>query len=196
MVKDNREVEIKVAIPDIKAFEKKVMALNPRVIAEVLERTIRFDNAAGDLEKKGVFVRVRSGLKNIWTVKKKIEEAGQIDRYFQRHEWEVEIGDLEMVSQMLKALGFDQEFIMEKYRKRFILPDAEITIDRLPFGLYAEIEADRDKIDDLSKKLGLDSLERITVTYWHLHDEYNKTHGLSERNIVFSDGTAQDQVTI
>lgn len=192
MAKDNKEIEIKVAIVDIAAFENRVLALNPRVIDEVLERTIRFDNDAGDLEKKGIFVRVRSGLKNIWTVKKKIKDASETDKYFQRNEWEVEVSDLETVRQMLKVLGFGQEYIMEKYRKRFILPDAEITIDRLPFGVYAEVEADKDRIDDLSKTLGLDSLKRITVTYWHLHDEYNKTHGLSERNIVFSDNTGKD----
>ena len=187
MAKDNREIEIKVAVSNIEAFEKKVMALDPQVIAEVLERTIRFDNDTGDLEKKGIFVRVRSGSKNIWTVKKKIKDAGEADKYFQRNEWEVEISDLETARQMLKVLGFEQEFIMEKYRKKFILPEAEITIDRLPFGVYAEIEADKDVIDNLSKMLELDDLERITVTYWHLHDEYNKVHGLSERNIIFSD---------
>lgn len=185
MAKDNQEIEIKVALEDVKMFEDKVLALNPQVIDEVLERTIRFDNGTGDLEKNGIFVRVRSGSKNIWTVKKKISGASQTDKYFQRNEWEVEISNLDTARQMIKILGFEEEFIMEKYRKKFVLPGAEITIDRLPFGVYAEIEADKNKIDELSKILGLDDQPRVTVTYWHLHDEYNKINNLSERNIIF-----------
>lgn len=86
---------------------------------------------------------------------------------------------------MLLVLGFDNEFIMEKYRKKFILPKAEITIDRLPFGNFAEIEADKDEIDRLTSILGINQSERITVTYWDLHDDYNIRHNLSEKNIIF-----------
>lgn len=61
-----------------------------------------------------------------------------------------------------------------------------ISIDRLPFGNYAEIEGDEIKIEETIKLLDLENNERITVTYWDLHDRYNKEHGLSEENIVFS----------
>ncbi len=185
MVQDNREIEIKIKITDIEEFEKKISALNPQVIKEVFERTVRFDTNNGDLEKKGIFVRIRSGSKNTWTVKKKINDAAQPDKYFQRNEWEVGIDDLETAGEMLKVLGFEKEFIMEKYRKKFILPKAEITIDKLPFGTYAEIEAGKDEIDRLTKILGIDQARRIIGTYWHLHEEYNKIHGLTEKNIIF-----------
>ncbi|MDP2944269.1 MAG: class IV adenylate cyclase [bacterium] len=185
MVQDNKEIEIKVAITDIKEFEKKISALNPQVIEEIFERTIRFDTNNEDLEKKGIFVRIRSGAGNTWTVKKKINDAEQQDKYFQRNEWEVSIDNIETARKMLKVLGFEKEFIMEKYRKKFILPKAEITIDRLPFGTYAEIEANKDEIDRLTKILGINQTRRIIGTYWHLHEEYNKIHGLTEKNIIF-----------
>jgi len=185
MTHENKEIEIKVKIDNINEFEEKIKCLQPQVVDEVFQRTIRFDTSDGDLEKKGIFVRVRSGLENTWTVKKKIEKISDEDKYFQRNEWELNINDIDTVRQMLLALGFDSEFIMEKYRKKFILPKAEITIDRLPFGNFAEIEADKDEIDRLTNILGINQSERITVSYWDLHDNYNIEHNLSERNIIF-----------
>ncbi len=118
-------------------------------------------------------------------MKKKLEKVEQEDKYLQRNEWEVEISDLQTARQMLIALGFEKEFIMEKYRKKFILPTAEITIDRLPFGIFAEIEASKDEINRLTKLLRIKASQRITVTYWDLHDKYNIRHHLLEENIVF-----------
>lgn len=186
MAQDNKETEIKIEITaDRDEFEKKVLALNPVVSEEVLERTIRFDTPTEDLRQKGIFVRVRSGFKNVWTVKQKIEGVADADKYRQRNEWEIEIEDLEKARQMLKTLGFDKELIMEKYRKKFTLPKAEIVIDRLPFGTYAEIEAEKDEIERLTELLGIDPTRTTVLTYWHLHDDYNKANGLTDENIVF-----------
>lgn len=184
MAKNNIEIEIKIMVSNIKEFEDRVMALKPKITDEVLEKTIRFDSNAEDLAKKGLFLRIRSGFKNVLTVKKIIESKNE--SYLERNEWEIDISDLEIARQLIKVLGFEKELIMEKYRKKYILPEAEITLDRLPFGVYAEIEADKDEIDRLVKLLEIDKSKIITATYWDLHDEYNKANGFIEKNIVFS----------
>ncbi len=185
MTEDNKEIEIKIEITDIEGFKNKILSLSPRVEPETFERTIRFDTASGDLEKAGVFTRVRSGFKTVWTVKKKLEESENDDAYFQRQEWETEIDDIEKARNMLKALGFEKEYIMEKYRTKFLLPDIEITIDRLPFGNYAELEGSKEAIDRTAQILGISLSERITTTYWHLNDEHNRKYNLNEESIVF-----------
>ncbi|MFA6918976.1 MAG: class IV adenylate cyclase [Patescibacteria group bacterium] len=185
MAQDNKETEIKIKIEDIDNFKNKLISLNPIIEEEKFERTIRFDTPGEELEKKGIFVRVRSGFKNVWTVKKNIKDAKDENKYFQRHEWEIEISDIETAREMMKVLGFEKEFIMEKYRSKYTLPDIEITIDRLPFGHYAELEGSKEAIDRLANILGINIEERITTTYWHLHDEYNIANNLSEQNIIF-----------
>lgn len=64
MTHDNKEIEIKIKIDNINEFENKVKCLQPQVIDEVFQRTTRFDTNNGDLEKRGIFVRVRSGSEN------------------------------------------------------------------------------------------------------------------------------------
>jgi len=182
---DNKEIEIKLKIDNLEELEHLINQAGAVLVhPEVLQRTIRFDTPEQDLEKKGVFLRVRTGEKSIMTVKKKIDKTET--RYFERNEWETEISDSKMAEEMLKNLGFEKILIMEKYRKTYSLDGVWLSIDRLPFGNFIEIEGAKDDIDRMVELLKLKTAVPITVTYWDLHDEYNREHHLTEENIVFN----------
>jgi predicted adenylyl cyclase CyaB len=108
-----KEVEVKVVVSDLKELEIKIKENNGEVIhPEVFQRTVRFDTPNLDLENQGKFLRVRTGEKNIMTVKAK--QVGNSDNYLTRGEWEIEINDPETAREMMKVIGFSREFIMEK----------------------------------------------------------------------------------
>lgn len=181
-----KEIEIKFEVLDLASFERKIQDLGGKTKGEFFQRTTRFDTPSDDLEKAGLFLRVRTGDKNTFTVKRKAKED---KTYRERDEWEVEVSDTKTVTEMLKALGYTKLLIMEKYRQTYTftsLPKLEVTIDRLPFGNFAEIEGSKEDIEKAIADLGLQSEKRITATYWQLHEEYNKKHGLSEKNIIFA----------
>ena len=178
------EIEVKFQIQDPGLLEQLILSIGGRVKhEEVFQRTVRFDTPEKELEKMGIFMRVRVGEKNVMTVKKKKSSADS--NYFERNEWETEIGDPEILIDMLKTLGFSRLLIMEKYRKSYDLDGVTISIDRLPFGNFIETEGEKGKIEETIKALKLDQTSRVTVTYWDLHDAYNREHGLTEENIVF-----------
>jgi len=184
---DYKEIEIKFQINDLASFERKILDLGGKTSGEFFQKTTRFDTPNSDLKKKGLFLRVRTGDKNTLTVKRKTKKDAI---YKERDEWEVEVNDTKTVTEMLKVLGYAKLLVMEKYRKSYTFPnspDLIVTIDRLPFGNFTEIEGNKEKIEKIIEELDLQDKGRITTTYWKLHEDFNKEHGLTEENIVFSD---------
>ncbi|MBM3208807.1 class IV adenylate cyclase [Candidatus Shapirobacteria bacterium] len=184
-----KEIEIKYQITDIASFRNSLKKLGGKSSGEFFQRTTRFETVNRDLEKKGLFLRVRTGEENTLTIKRKSKED---KNYREREEWETEISNPEAVIKGLKALGYTKLLIMEKYRETFILPsfpNLKVTIDRLPFGNFTEIEGEEEDIEKMIAKLNLSGQERITATYWRLHEEYSKKRGSTEENIVFDPGT-------
>lgn len=178
------ETEIKFEIKSLDSLEKQIVKMGGYLVhPEILQRTYRFDTKKGDLEKEGVFLRVRTGEKNILTVKRKL--AKDNPDFYQRHEWETEVSCPEMAIEGLKNLGFEKVLVMEKYRKTYCLSEVLITLDRLPFGNFIEIEGEKEDINRAVKFLDLEKLKPITVTYWDLHRQHNLKHNLREENIVF-----------
>jgi len=86
---------------------------------------------------------------------------------------------------ILENLGFKKVLIMEKYREKWQLKNVEIAIDKLPFGIFMEIEGNQKAIEETAKILGLDLKTRITSTYWDLWKEFSKEKSIKDENIIF-----------
>jgi adenylate cyclase class 2 len=181
----NIETEIKIKIDNIEEFVNLLISKKASYQGRDFQRTTRIDTPNLDLQKKSIFLRVRSGLGNTVTLKVKKEEN---KNFKLRDEYETEVKDISILSEIFSILGFDRHFIMEKYRANFSLGGLEISVDELPFGIFAEFEGSQEEINKVVKELGLEASERITVTYWHIFDEYKKERGLTDENIVFPEG--------
>jgi predicted adenylyl cyclase CyaB len=151
----------------------------------VFERTIKFDTKDEALKKQGKFLRVRTGFKNVMTLKKKINKT---DKDFkEREEIEIEISDPIEMEKILENLGFAKKWIMEKYREKWILGNVEVVIDKLPkMGYFVEIEGSKKAIQKTAKILGLNLKNGIAATYWDLWKDYCKRKGIKEENIIFN----------
>jgi adenylate cyclase class 2 len=181
MPKTKIEIELKFKIDDYNDICKKLQKSGADFLGKSFEKTIRFDSQDKRLEKNGLFLRVRTGFKNIVTLKKKI-----LNRDFkEREEIEFEISDPEKMELVFSNLGFNKKKIMEKYREKWTLNNTEVVVDKLPMGDFAEIEGDEASIEKTANILGLDLKKKITATYWDLWEDFCKDNGVKEENIIF-----------
>ncbi len=177
----HHEVEVKFSISDVDSFNNKLRLIGASFIGSAFQRTIRFDTPDNSLESDGKFLRVRSGFSDVITLKSKVVN----DSFFEREEIELNVSDINKMRLILNRLGFSNEFIMEKYRSKWLFNNITICVDKLPFGSFIEIEGDSDGIKSVIKELGLDFNNRLTVSYWDLFDDYKKRNNINAKNIVF-----------
>src|SRR3989339_1119027 len=143
------EKEIKLEIKNLSRLISYLKKNGAKVLNKSKEKTIRLDTSTGSLEKRGVFLRVRSGSKNTITLKEKIGDDKNVRA---RKETEFEIQDVEAMAYILEKLGFDSPRIMEKYRINLTYKGVKLSIDELFFGLYLEIEGAENKIKKVAKE--------------------------------------------
>lgn len=178
------EKEVKYHITDPIALIDKLKEQNAIFSGYHLERTIRVDKPGWELSNAGTFIRLRSGFKNTLTLKEARKKESEVS---ERMEIEVEIDDVGLCQKLLQEIGLTESLIMEKYRMLWKIKDTLITIDELPFGIYAEIEGSIQSIKVISELLGLKYEERIIITYWEIYEELMKASHQKEYdpNIVF-----------
>lgn len=184
-VTNNKEVEVKFKIQNKEEIRKKLINIGGETKGEFFQRGIPLDTPNGDLHRKGIFLRVRSGGVNTLTVKKKFKEDNS--RYKERDEFEVEVSSIEKTIIILENLGFKKLRVIEKYREEFKFPNVTVVLDRLPFGNYMEIEGTEEEIEKMIVLLGFTNSQRITQTYWALNQKYWKEKGLDAEDIVFTE---------
>lgn len=180
-----KEIEVKFKIDKSGFVRKKLKEEGAKFLGRALERTIRFDTEKKKLERKGQFLRTRTGFKNVITFKRKIDRK---DKKFKiREEIELEISEPKRMELILENLGFIKKQKMEKYREKWRLRDVEIMIDKLPMmGKFVEIEGDEKSIKNVAKILDLNFKERITDTYWGLWKKFTQKKGIKKEDIIFN----------
>ncbi|MCA1815222.1 MAG: class IV adenylate cyclase [Acidobacteria bacterium] len=116
----------------------------------------------------------RVGGRAVLTLKERQPSADAI-----KHQREEEIGvsDAATTDAILRALGYAPALVYEKRRETWRLGDAEVVLDELPFGWFAEIEGDRDAILRAEQALGLDAAEAELRTYPTLTRERGARRG-------------------
>ena len=183
MSKDNREIEAKFYVHDLKTIEAHIILLNVHLIAtHVHEINLRFDTPTGDLKRDGRVLRLRhdDGIRLTYKEDGKLT-AGAHDR----REIEFTVGDYELAKQFIEALGYEAIFMYEKYRTTYELDGAYIMLDELPYGNFVEIEGELDSLKPIAGKLGLNWDAAIPASYAALFENVCKTCGFTFRDLSF-----------
>jgi adenylate cyclase class 2 len=94
----------------------------------------------------------RTGRRALFTFKERDLSGSAVKR--QREE-ETEVSDADALAAILEALGYRPALVYEKRRETWRLAGAEVVIDELPFGLFAEIEGEEENILEAERLLGL-----------------------------------------
>jgi len=105
-----------------------------------------------------------------------------------RPELETSVGSLEMLQQILHALGFDPSFRYEKYRTEYrhpTLPNGTVTLDETPIGVFFELEGASDWIDQTAALLGFEPAAYVLESYVRLYQDDCSAKGVEPSNMVF-----------
>jgi adenylate cyclase, class 2 len=207
-----KETEIKLAVRDIKAFERKLKKLGGKPVkagnGRVHELNVIFDTPDGGLAKHGQLLRIRS--ESVESVGKKetprrvmltfkqpavraLEDDGS--RFKIREETEVEVADAAMLRKIFEGLGLRGWFSYEKYRTTWKLgaatrwaKDLLIELDETPAGVFVELEGSPEAIDKAAEALGYSRKDYLLKNYLELYAEDCRRRGIPPGNMLFASG--------
>ena len=182
---NNREIEVKFKISSTQDILEKIHALGAVCDqGEQFERNLRWDDADGTLTKTNQVLRLRdNGGVSVLTYKaEKQNDQGIADR----EEIETVVSDFENTRLIFERLGYQIDFIYEKYRSIYTLNDTQLFVDHTPIGDYIEIEGpDVDAIRKSAELLGLDWDQRISKGYRNLFNHWKTETEYPGRDMIF-----------
>jgi len=181
---NEQEIEVKLYVRDLKKIELRLHDLKAQLIQpRIREINFRYDLPDGSLRAKGQVLRLRHDTNAILTYK---GPSDIIDGVFSRTELETTIGDLETAQHILKALGYVQILIYEKYRAIYELNDCHIMLDELPYGDFVEIESfDASTIRKMTLIMGLNFEAAVGAGYSRIFENYISKYGLPSSDLTF-----------
>jgi len=176
-----KEIEIKFEVNDENEMLRRLNLAGARKTSEGLEHNEVFDN--GEIRRRGMLLRLRKFCgKNTMTFKTSIRKSG----FKEAEETEVEVDDFVKAKEILSKLGYEVFWIYEKESMKFVLGDAMISLDRLPFATFIEIEGPPNAIGQAITRLGLDPKKGVTETYFEIYEEHCRERGIPEmENLIF-----------
>lgn len=181
------EVEVKIHIGDLEAFRARLAKAEATVIAErYRERNQLYTSPHRDFEQEGIVLRLRRDAENKIALKTPSHDTTQGTNT--RNEFETTIGDMQVMDDILRQLGYKHGPFYEKYRTIYVLPgsNAEIMVDELPFGNFVEIEGTPGAIEDAIQRLGLEGAHRIHTNYAGLLRAVERSQGLNIEKATFN----------
>ncbi len=177
------ETEVKLYVPHLELMQVRLERLGATLIApRVFERNVRFENAERTLTVHGIVVRLRQDSRVRLTYK----EAGTArDGIVSRTEIEVEVSDFAAMKALLGKLGYAPYMGYEKYRTTYEVDGTEVVLDEMPYGNFMEIEGGAEKIEQVIKRLELDTAHRYAESYSALFERVKQKMGLHFEDLTF-----------
>jgi adenylate cyclase class 2 len=179
----NLEIEVKFHLKDETDMQRRLLQMGAAQRPKVFESNTRFDDPKATLQRNDSLLRLRRDRTSRLTFKRKPANSDREVKVY--HELEVEIGNLDTMAAVLDAIGFHPAQVYEKWRQTFSLPEAEICIDTMPYGLFLEIEASKKRIKDIASQLELLWEKRILANYLSIFEVIRKGAQLPFNDVTF-----------
>lgn len=219
------ETEIKLRIRDEKALHRALKRLGALAInagsGRVHEQNVIFDTPQGGLAKHGQLLRIRTETSQVNSRRKRtpippsrtiltfkrppIAAAHQSDaaargRYKIRDEFELQVSDAAVLTQIFEGLGMAGWFRYEKYRTTYGLPprlhwakDLLLELDETPIGTFLELEGPPEAIDRAAQLLGYSKQDYVAKNYLALFIEECRRTGREPRHMLFDTALRDSQ---
>jgi adenylate cyclase class 2 len=179
-----KEVEIKFALDDLGAVERKLRALGfRRQTPRTREINALYDLPGAALRQRGELLRLRK-YGGGWTLTHKA--PGLAGRHKTRVETETAVENGERIQGILTALGFAPSFQYEKFRSELSDGTGRVVLDETPIGNYGEIEGPPRWIDRTARALDIAPSQYITDSYAQLFDDWKTRTGSRAQEMTFS----------
>jgi adenylate cyclase class 2 len=191
MGSNQQELEVKLYLSNLPAFQRKVEALGGQLTEPRLhEINLRFDTIDGELNRTAQVLRLRQDTAARLTYKGPGET---IDGVHARREIEFTVSDYHSAKALLETLGYQISLMYEKYRTTYILDGLQITLDEMPYGNFTEIEGSQAAdIHTAAEKLNLKWEARILDSYTSLFSRLRAELGFTFRDLSFENFSALD----
>lgn len=182
---DHLEIEIKLLVEDLTDVQQRLKSVGARMTKpRIFERNIRYEDADHTLTSQGKLVRLRVDDRVRLTYK---EPAPQVDELAAtRLELEVVVDNFETMELILGRMGYHPYLVYEKYRTTYELFDAEIVLDKLPYGNFVEIEGDPQAIQRVMDALHLKDARPFKTNYITLFDNVKHHLQLDFHDLTFA----------
>ncbi len=155
------EIEIKAKVESLEAIEEDILKRGGHFRKEVIQEDIYFNHPTRDFETTDEALRLRKVEGKFYLTYK----GPKIDNLTKtREELNIPVGDPDVTSEILKALGFTEVLMVKKKRRYFRLDKYDIMLDNVAgLGSFIEVEKSgayhpQDLIDFL-KDLGIEESE-------------------------------------
>jgi len=155
------------------AVIKRLAEIGADHSGEEFEENTLFGSRVIDLGNSVLRLR-RTKSSCVLTQKQRLPGESAI-KYQQENETLVDDGDA--MAAILAGLGFSPTLIYEKFRDTWRIDDVEVVVDRLPFGLFMEIEGSESSIKEMEENLQITELEPEHLTYPALTRLHGKVSG-------------------
>ena len=188
---NDQELEVKFFVADLAAVEARLQALEARLLQpRVHEVNLRFDTPDGELSRQFRVLRLRQDEAARLTYKGPSEYQEGVRL---RQEIEFTVGDFGAAQRFLEALGYRVALMYEKYRTTYELEGVHVTLDKMPYGTFIEIEGpDPASIRHVNEQLGLDWDHRVPESYTMLFERLRDTLDLSFTDLSFANFSGLD----
>lgn len=181
MNKDNKEIEVKIKLPNKVEFLDKLESLGAKKISEFFSHDEMYDDGKGFFDAQKV-LRVRTyghGREALVTYKELLDKPTH-DFLLERKEIETTVSDAQKIQELFEHLGYKPYRIKEKKQVNYELEGLKIEVHTLPFlGDFIEIEASEEELKEILPKIGFKVSDGINNDYSGLFFAYCDQHNLS-----------------
>ncbi len=172
------EVEIKARVSNLSQIEKKIVDLGARFIEKLEEHDVYYQHPCRDFTKTDEALRIREISKEkIVLITYKGPKLNKVSKT--RREINVNVSELEKITEIIEALGFTPVGEVNKFRSVFELNNITLTLDHVyKLGDFVELEIivkNNAEIDDalkyifdLGSKIGIKKEDYIRKSYLEL----------------------------
>ncbi|MBQ9536633.1 MAG: class IV adenylate cyclase [Desulfovibrionaceae bacterium] len=170
------EIECKYLQVDFSKLKARLTCQNAQDLGLGFEDNLIFDTEDGKLRQAHKLLRLRilhtpEAVNYIVTVKLP-RPASQHCKI--REEYEAQCVGGENLKIIFESLGFKVVGRYEKLRHTYVLAGVHITLDRMPFGDFVELEGEEAAILDCAHVLNLDKHPQSTKSYAELYLDLHK----------------------
>ena len=178
-------------VSDLAAMENRLKAAGAVLQqSRTHELNFRFDTPTKKLTAAFQVLRLRQDKKVRLTYKGPADLTSEVSI---RPEIEFEISSLPSARRFLEALGYQVIITYEKYRTTYLLDQAEIVLDEMPYGNFIEIESnDPETIRATASRLGLKWEYRIKLSYLAIFNILKEKFQFSANDLLFKELKGQE----
>ena len=183
------EIEAKMRLDDVETLEARLTALGAQRVAVLHETNTFFDTGEHTLKSgdRGLRVRVErdvaTGRSTVRITHKGPRAHGKLKT---RPEGELTADDAQAAAKLLGALGFPPVLSFEKLRRRWLLDDCRVELDRVPYlGDFVEIEGPSDQaVLAVREKLGLSNAPMLQTSYIAMLSNHMRERGITATHVT------------